>query len=79
MKRQYVHLSIDMETATKVAERIKEEIKILEVEALKAYSDGLSFYKEDNGIWLADVLMRKVLVMKHCKKEIVFMIEAYMF
>jgi len=61
MERQYVHLSIDMDTATKVAERRKGEIKILEVEALKAYNDGLSFYKEDNGIWLADIISHKYI------------------
>lgn len=61
MERQYVHLSVDTETATKVAERRKGEIKILEVEALKAYNDGISFYKEGSGIWLADVILPKYI------------------
>jgi putative RNA 2'-phosphotransferase len=61
MERQYVHLSIDMATATKVAERRKGEINILEIEALKAYNDGFSFYKEDNGIWLADFIPPKYI------------------
>lgn len=61
MERQYVHLTVDTETATKVAERRKGEIKILEVEALKAYNDGFSFYKEGCGVWLADVILPKYI------------------
>ncbi len=61
MKRQYVHLSIDLATASKVAARRKGENKILIVEALKAHKDGLSFYSEDNGVWLANAIPPKYI------------------
>lgn len=59
MQRQYVHLSIDRDTAAKVAKRRKGEIKLLEIEAFQAYKEGVSFYRENNGIWLADIIPPK--------------------
>ncbi|MCL4116055.1 UNVERIFIED_CONTAM: hypothetical protein GTU68_003732 [Idotea baltica] len=62
MSRQYVHLSVDLETATKVAERRKGKIQILEIEAFKAHNKGFSFYKEKNGIWLADAIPSEYII-----------------
>lgn len=61
MKRQYVHLSEDRQTASKVAMRRKGKIKILTVKASQAYSEGVNFYKEEGGIWLADFVPIKYL------------------
>jgi putative RNA 2'-phosphotransferase len=43
MKRQYVHLSIDINVAETVAKRRKGEVRILEIDAIEAYNDGFSF------------------------------------
>ena len=51
MSRLYVHLSKDMETATKVGTRHGSPV-ILEVDAEKMYKDGYKFYLSDNGVWL---------------------------
>ena len=51
MSRLYVHLSKDMETATKVGTRHGSPV-ILEVDAEKMYRDGYKFYLSDNGVWL---------------------------
>lgn len=61
MKRQYVHLSIDEHTAKKVASRRRGEIAIIKVEAKEAYKDGIQFYKEENGIWLSEVIPTKYI------------------
>ncbi|MBE7174511.1 MAG: RNA 2'-phosphotransferase [Williamsia sp.] len=58
MSRQYVHLSTDTATAKIVASRRKgSNISILTILARQAYDEGISFYKEENGIWLCDRLL----------------------
>jgi len=52
-KRQYVHLSIDIETAVKVGKRHGKPF-IFEVYATKMHEDGFKFFISDNGIWLTD-------------------------
>jgi putative RNA 2'-phosphotransferase len=54
MSRQYVHLSIDEATATIVGNRKRGELVIIKIQAAQAYKDGVPFYQEENGIWLAD-------------------------
>lgn len=54
MRRQYVHLSADLETATIVGKRHHAEPIILQVSALAAHEAGIPFYTEPNGIWLAE-------------------------
>lgn len=61
MQRQYVHLSVDRLTALDVAKRWNGEISILEVKAKVAFDDGVDFYKEQNGIWLAELIPNKYL------------------
>ena len=51
MKRQYVHLSPDIETARMVAERRKGSIAIYEVHAAEYHRDGGTFYLSENGVW----------------------------
>jgi putative RNA 2'-phosphotransferase len=53
MSRHHVHLSKDMETATKVGTRRGEAI-ILEVAAKHMHNDGHKFFISDNGVWLTD-------------------------
>lgn len=54
MARQYVHLSVDVETATLVAKRRTQTPIILTVHAAQAYSDSIKFYAELNGVWLSE-------------------------
>lgn len=61
MGRQYVHLSIDKETAIKVGERRTDKPVVLKVMAASAYKDGINFYEENNGIWLSDRVPAKYI------------------
>ena len=54
MSRQYVHLSADIDTATKVGLRRDNSPCILEIDAKKAYEDGIVFYHGNEKVWLAD-------------------------
>lgn len=51
--RQYVHLSTDIETATKVGSR-HGKVAILEVDSARMQADGNLFYISENGVWLTD-------------------------
>lgn len=61
MGRQYVHLSIDEETAKLVASRRQGELIIIKVKAQEAYKNNIQFYKEENGIWLAEPISSKYI------------------
>ena len=54
MSRQYVHLSADIDTATKVGLRRDDSPCILEIDAKRAYDDGVAFYHGNEKVWLAD-------------------------
>lgn len=54
MNRQYVHLSLDKETALQVGKRHDSSPIILKIEAYKAYQDGISFYLGNETVWLSD-------------------------
>ena len=56
MRRQYVHLAADVETATIVGKRHANAPVILRVQARQAFAAGINFYTEPNGIWLADAI-----------------------
>lgn len=53
MNRQHVHLSLDKETAIKVANRRGKPI-ILTINTDKMYKEGYLFYLSENGVWLTD-------------------------
>jgi len=50
-KRQYVHLSKDIETAKKVGQRRGSPV-ILEIDSAKMYRKGFKFFLSKNGVWL---------------------------
>jgi putative RNA 2'-phosphotransferase len=52
--RQYVHLSVDQETALLVAKRKQGASFIITVQASKAYQNGINFYQGNTTTWLAD-------------------------
>lgn len=56
MQRQYVHLATDIETARTVALRKTTQPVILQIQTEKAHQHGIRFYREANGVWLADAI-----------------------
>ncbi|MFO1019206.1 MAG: RNA 2'-phosphotransferase [Planctomycetales bacterium] len=54
MNRQYVHLSVDRETATLVGKRKSKTPVMLCVDAQAADSSGISFYRGNDNVWLTD-------------------------
>ncbi|QST02772.1 RNA 2'-phosphotransferase (plasmid) [Pontibacillus sp. ALD_SL1] len=52
MGRQYVHLSEDLHFASMAGKR-RGKLVLLEVEALKAFQEGISFYRAGEGVWLS--------------------------
>ena len=58
MSRQYVHLSKDIETATKVGSR-HGNLYILEIDCKKMVEDGYKFYISENNVYLTKSVPRK--------------------
>jgi putative RNA 2'-phosphotransferase len=58
--RQHVHLSLDVETATKVGQRHGKVI-ILVVKSGKMHADGIKFYLSKNKVWLTDFVDPKYI------------------
>ncbi|WP_340024526.1 RNA 2'-phosphotransferase [Paenibacillus sp. FSL K6-1096] len=56
MKRQYVHFSVDTDTAKLVGGRKDPSPVILTIDAGRAAADGIKFYHGNHNIWLADEL-----------------------
>jgi putative RNA 2'-phosphotransferase len=54
MRRQFVHLSVDKETALQVARRKSATIALIRVDAQRAYDAGVRFYRGNDKVWLAD-------------------------
>ena len=51
MSRQHVHLSADIETATRVGSRHGKPV-VLAVDCARMVADGLTFWRSENGVWL---------------------------
>lgn len=60
--RQYVHLSKDIETALQVGKRHDDKPVILEVDAKRAWKEGVKFYLGNDKVWLADNIPIKYIV-----------------
>ena len=56
MGRNYVHLSVGVKEAEKVARRRTNQPLILKIEALRAFRGGQNFYKTAEDIYLTDRL-----------------------
>lgn len=56
MSRQYVHLSVETETATSVGKRKSKQPVLLKIRALEAHQAGVTFYQGNEQVWLADVV-----------------------
>ncbi|NDJ87081.1 MAG: RNA 2'-phosphotransferase [Chloroflexi bacterium] len=62
MSRQYVHLSVDRETAVMVAQRKQGKLIVLQIDAERAYQDGIQFYSGNEAVWLADTIPPAYLI-----------------
>lgn len=58
--RNYVHLSADIDTATKVGMRYGKPI-IIRVSALEMHKSGHLFFLSDNNVWLTDFVANDYL------------------
>lgn len=56
MGRQYVHLSVDVETARAVGARKAPVPVVLRVAAAEAAAEGVPFFFGNDRVWLADVV-----------------------
>lgn len=63
MRRQHVHLSIDLETATKVGARHGKPL-IFVVDAAQMHADGCGFFQSDNGVWLCEEVAPRYLQLR---------------
>lgn len=64
MGRQYVHLSVDVETAVQVGSRKAKNPTTLIINAQKAHQQGHAFYEGHDLVWLADVIPLEFIVTK---------------
>ena len=60
-KRQYVHLSEDIQTAITVGKRRDAQPVIIKIDSQRAYADGILFFSEANNIWLANSIPAEFL------------------
>ncbi|WP_376793516.1 RNA 2'-phosphotransferase [Thermogemmatispora sp.] len=56
MRRQYVHLSADLATASQVGKRHTNQPVVLVVRAREANEHGVRFYRGNDQVWLADAI-----------------------
>ncbi|MGM0500741.1 MAG: RNA 2'-phosphotransferase, partial [Bacillota bacterium] len=61
MGRNYVHLSVGIKEAKKVARRRTNQPVIFKIKALKAFQEGNNFYKTAEDIYLTDQLSANFL------------------
>ncbi|MCX0430986.1 RNA 2'-phosphotransferase, partial [Aeromonas veronii] len=54
MGRQYVHLSIDIDTAIQVGRRKSNKPVLLQIETDGAMKNGTVFYRGNDIVWLAN-------------------------
>lgn len=59
--RQYVHLSEDIETATKVGQRHGKPV-VLTIPALQMHQKGHQFFQAKNGVWLTGPIENATLL-----------------
>ncbi len=61
MGRQYVHLSVDTETALQVGQRKCLKSVLLTIKAKEAFQNNVNFYKGNDHVWLADNIAAKYI------------------
>lgn len=68
MNRQYVHLSIDTDTAITVGKRRDDEPVLLAIDTISAASNGIRFYIGNDMVWLADFIPPEFISIVKYKK-----------
>jgi len=61
MKRTHVHLSKDLQTATKVGQRHGSTVIIFEIDGNQMKRDGYKIYESENGVILVDEVPPKYI------------------
>ncbi len=61
MGRQYVHLSIDIGTASKVGQRKSPKPALLQINSEDAMKSNVVFYRGNDIVWLADFIPSKFI------------------
>ena len=61
MQRQYVHLSVDVGTATRVGKRRDPEPVILKIDAEVAQKGGIPFFTGNDKVWLCKEIPKEYL------------------
>jgi putative RNA 2'-phosphotransferase len=61
MGRQYVHLSVDTDTALQVGKRRDRQPVILKIDAERASKDGIIFYEGNDKVVLADFVPERYI------------------
>ena len=69
MGRQYVHLSQDVETATLVGLRKSPDPVVLVVDTKAAHRAGVSFYRGNEKVWLADTVPASFVMVASAGEE----------
>jgi putative RNA 2'-phosphotransferase len=64
MRRQYVHLSMNIEEARKVGRRHSQNVAVLKIRAGDAYKSGLKFIRESNTYLTREVLVEFIEVVE---------------
>jgi putative RNA 2'-phosphotransferase len=55
MRRQYVHLTTNIDLAVRVGAR-RGPPHVLQIDALRAHAEGVAFYRANESFWLADLV-----------------------
>jgi putative RNA 2'-phosphotransferase len=61
-KRNHVHLSADIATATKVGNRHGSKTVVLTIKSGEMYTDTFKFYISTNNVWLTDFVPYKYII-----------------
>jgi putative RNA 2'-phosphotransferase len=68
MSRSHVHLSTEISTALSVGKRKDKDPVVFQIDAKKAFLEGVNFYRGNDSVWLANeippqfILLRGVIV-----------------
>lgn len=68
MGRQYVHLSVDEETALAVGHRKSAAPIVLKVDATAAHADGVVFYAGNDKVWLTDAIPTRFIAKRRAPR-----------
>jgi len=67
MRRQYVHLSVDIDTAVIVGKRRTRKPIILKINTKEANRSNIKFYKGNDSIWLSEAIPSEFITLEEDK------------